>query len=37
MHEMGDYVAALNAAGIYAELDLHLNAPGSESSATTGA
>jgi hypothetical protein len=30
MHEMGDYVAALNAAGIYAELDLHLNAPGSE-------
>ncbi len=30
MHEMGEYVDALNAAGIYAELDLHLNAPGSE-------
>ncbi|HXY42577.1 MAG TPA: cellulase family glycosylhydrolase, partial [Acidimicrobiales bacterium] len=27
MNEMGDYVAALNANGIYAELDLHLNAP----------
>lgn len=30
MHEMGDDVAALNAAGIYAEIDLHLNAPGTE-------
>ncbi len=27
---MGAYVTALNAAGIYAEVDLHLNAPGSE-------
>jgi hypothetical protein len=27
---MGSYVDALNAAGIYAEVDLHLNAPGSE-------
>jgi Cellulase (glycosyl hydrolase family 5) len=27
---MGSYVTALNAAGIYAEVDLHLNAPGSE-------
>jgi Cellulase (glycosyl hydrolase family 5) len=27
---IGSYVTALNAAGIYAELDLHLNAPGSE-------
>ncbi len=30
MHEMGQYVAALNASGIYTEIDLHLNAPGSE-------
>ena len=29
-NEMGSYVAALNAAGIYAEVDLHLNAPGNE-------
>jgi hypothetical protein len=29
-YEMGQYVAALNAAGIYAEIDLHLNAPGDE-------
>jgi hypothetical protein len=27
---MGSYVSALNAAGIYAEVDLHLNAPGGE-------
>jgi hypothetical protein len=27
---MGNYVTALNAAGIYAEVDLHLNAPGPE-------
>ena len=27
---MGSYVTALNDAGIYAEVDLHLNAPGSE-------
>jgi hypothetical protein len=30
MSAIGSYVSALNAAGIYAELDLHLNAPGSE-------
>ncbi len=30
MTEMGNYVKALNAAGIYTELDLHLNAPGAE-------
>lgn len=30
MHEMGDYVAAFNAAGIYTEIDLHLNAPDGE-------
>jgi hypothetical protein len=29
-NQMGAYVSALNAAGIYAEVDLHLNAPGSE-------
>jgi hypothetical protein len=29
-YEMGQYVAALNTAGIYAEIDLHLNAPGNE-------
>jgi hypothetical protein len=29
-NEMGAYVTALNNAGIYAEVDLHLNAPGSE-------
>ena len=30
MNAMGEYVDALNAAGIYAELDLHLNAPNGE-------
>jgi len=30
MNAIGGYVSALNAAGIYAELDLHLNAPGDE-------
>jgi hypothetical protein len=29
-NEIGDYVTALNTAGIYAEVDLHLNAPGSQ-------
>jgi hypothetical protein len=29
-NEIGAYVSALNAASIYAEVDLHLNAPGSE-------
>jgi hypothetical protein len=33
---MGSYVAALNAAGIYAEVDLDLNAPGSELIADAG-
>jgi hypothetical protein len=33
---MGSYVTALNAAGIYAEVDLHLNAPGSELIADAG-
>jgi hypothetical protein len=33
---MGSYVSALNAAGIYAEVDLHLNAPGSELIADAG-
>jgi hypothetical protein len=33
---MGSYVQALNAAGIYAEVDLHLNAPGSELIADAG-
>jgi hypothetical protein len=35
-NEMGSYVDALNAAGIYAEIDLHLNAPGSELIADPG-
>lgn len=30
MHDVGNYVAALHAAGMYVELDLHLNAPGTE-------
>ena len=30
MHDVGTYVAALHGAGIYVELDLHLNAPGTE-------
>ncbi len=33
---MGSYVNALNAAGIYAEVDLHLNAPGGELIADPG-
>jgi hypothetical protein len=33
---MGSYVNALNAAGIYAEVDLHLNAPGGELIADAG-
>jgi hypothetical protein len=33
---MGTYVSTLNAAGIYAEIDLHLNAPGSELIADAG-
>ncbi len=33
---MGSYVSALNAAGIYAEIDLHLNAPGGELIADPG-
>jgi hypothetical protein len=36
MNWIGEYVDALNAAGIYAELDLHLNAPGTELIADTG-
>jgi Cellulase (glycosyl hydrolase family 5) len=35
-NEIGDYVTALNSAGIYAEVDLHLNAPGSQLIADTG-
>jgi endoglucanase len=35
-NEMGTYVSALNSAGIYAEVDLHLNAPGTELIADKG-
>jgi endoglucanase len=36
MYEIGRYVDALGAAGIYAEIDLHLNAPGGELIADQG-